>query len=770
MAVANVQLKIGIDGVDNASAAVNKAREALGKLAGQSKKTKDATEELAAAGGGAGGIDAQKIQQRTAAAGGAIAALTAAMGPAGAALAETGRAATALGASANLIPGPVGLAAAAVVGLVAGVYLLGKATSETAAKLQLLGNADTARLKDNLNLSVDSAIKLSQAFTDLRDSSLRPTDELLKSVADNADRLGKDGGEAAAKFVAALQGGPEALKSFQAEFGKLNGLVADQAELSRQIGLDPAALGIAKQLTVEEQTKADVSQGLLRIQKERLEVGRAEGELIRQVALESEAGSVAARLDAGRRKVAIEEQIAASQRLISDERSILALVQAETGARQQLADIMAVTASRADLLDATAAATADKQLRASILSEAGTARQLNAVRALNAFDALHGKTLDAKLQVERNILAAKVAQGDAAKLTAQQQAEASRAQEAAERRARAQASAAKRTAELQAAAKLREQFAADEIKDLESQAATRKDLENAAVVASAQANKAVQDGLDAVRIAKIALTQDPAVKAYLEQQQIQIVMARAVKAAEEDAAIGIAGAAQRKAAAIINAEAQTAAIQKREFERRRTEADAEDAKFREKVTGAIGLAGPAIAAAQKISGPGGLVGALAASVAQGQALVKSWNTAGGNTAGIIDAVGNVAAAVVESEKAQAAVMFLKETALAFASGATGDVAGAVGHGAAAATWALMGSGALGSTAGGSTAAGGGSTGGGFGEQQASQGQAGAATGGGGLTQIFNYNTPLVTRYEIGKTVAQATKAAALAGTASAKGA
>lgn len=431
--VANVRQTIEINGVDNASEAIKRAQSSLKGLGDQAKKTTDLTAKVDVA----KGIDATKVQSTTQRAGGAFAALAAALGPTGQAIAEVGRSATALGSTANILPGPLGLAAAAVVGLGAGIYALGKYTSESAAKLALLGNADTARLKDTLDLSVDAAVELSAAFDGLKDKALRPTDALLAQVAKNAESMGKDGGKAAAEFVKALEGGPDALQRFQAEYGKLNGLIADNTALAARLGLNAELLGLTKATTDEEARQAEVAQQLARIQLQRLELAKVQADLDRARGLAIDGATVADRVNADISARALQAKAQGIQRTIDLGRSELDQAAHEATLRNDAADALARLAGAADVADAKATATADKRARAHAQSEANTYRQIAATRALTEFDKAHAGVLAGKLITERATLQAKVYQAEAAQLAAKEakkQQGQQAAQEAASRR------------------------------------------------------------------------------------------------------------------------------------------------------------------------------------------------------------------------------------------------------------------------------------------------------------------------------------------------
>lgn len=168
------------------------------------------------------------------------------------------------------------------------------------------------------------------------------------------------------------------------------------------------------------------------------------------------------------------------------------------------------------------------------------------------------------------------------------------------------------------------------------------------------------------------------------------------------------------------------------------------------------IVGPAVAA---FTGEGGIGGALAEVVKQSSALAAQWKGEGVGADAIIGSVGAVASAVVEGEKEKAAILALTSAAQAAVFYATGQIPQAV---AATAAAALYGAAAGGLIGGGTPAATGG---GGFAAAPAVGGGGGFGGGGagGGTTTVINFNAPLGTPYEIGKSVAKAQKAASAGG-------
>lgn len=216
VAAARVDVTIGLRGEGDAAKSVAEVRGGLEKLGGTASK-----------------------------AGAASAGLASVLGGAVPEVAKLGQSFTAAAAAANLIPGPIGVAAAAVVAVAIGAFELNKHLSETAAKLANLGNAATEALADRLDLSVDATIKLQNALDDIP-LRLRPTAELLDVVRQRAESMGQDGGEAVAKFTAALGRGPEALKEFERQMGRLSAATDSLPDVAARLGLSDGALGIAK--------------------------------------------------------------------------------------------------------------------------------------------------------------------------------------------------------------------------------------------------------------------------------------------------------------------------------------------------------------------------------------------------------------------------------------------------------------------------------------------------------------------------------------------
>ena len=264
-AAARVETRIVLQGEGNAAKAVADVRRGLDGL--------DASAATAGKGAAAAGSAVEafaKAGTQTAQRGGAAFAGLAAVlgGSVVPELAKAGQSLTAAGAAANILPGPIGLAAAAVAALALGAFELKKHFDEVAAKVANLGSGGTRELAERLSLSVDEAIKLEQALGELP-AVLRPTEALLNVIRLRAESMGKEGGDAVAKFAEALAKGPEALKAFEQEFGRLSTVSAKLPDVTARLGLSREALGIATAVGNEAERAKQSAERTLVLDRER---------------------------------------------------------------------------------------------------------------------------------------------------------------------------------------------------------------------------------------------------------------------------------------------------------------------------------------------------------------------------------------------------------------------------------------------------------------------------------------------------------------------
>jgi len=279
---------------------------------------------------------------------------------------------------------------------------------------------------------------------------------------------------------------------------------------------------------------------------------------------------------------------------------------------------------------------------------------------------------------------------------------------------------------------------------------------------SAEGAKRVADAqiaaADQLRKARIAAAIDPSARADLQIADLRIEAERKVAQVRNDGLLDTeARAAKEKAIALDLATAITSA------EKAKKDALAETAKVqREALQKTIDTSADIVASAaqlvQSYQGEAGLGSALVETTKQIKAVSAGWNDNKNKASGVIGAVGNVAAAFVDGEREKAAILAVMEGAQAVASVAVGDIPGAIAHGAAAALYGSVAGGLIGGGASTAPSAGGG----GFAAGGATAGT-GEGGGGGPATTVINFNAPLGTSYEIGKSVVKAQKAAGASG-------
>jgi hypothetical protein len=359
-AAARVETKIVLQGEGNAAKAVADVRrelDAVGSAAGKAGKAAAATTSgLEAAAKTATGT----VQRSGAAFAGLAAVLGGSVVPE---VAKIGQSFTAAGSAANLLPGPIGLAATGVAALALGAFELAKHFAESAAKVKELGNAGTEALADRLKLSVDQAVKLQQSFEDLP-SALQPTDGLLEAVRARAESIGKDGGDAVQKFVDALGKGPAAVQDFEREFGRLAATSAKLPDVAQRLGLSTAALGVATGLATEADRAKVAAEQAVNLDRQR------QGLLSAAAALEAQIGSasLARTLQLEKQADSLRRQAGVFDSLVqraTDEANALQLVvdrqREATEAAAQRGRVADLVSAEIAVQEAQAAAQLDKQ-------------------------------------------------------------------------------------------------------------------------------------------------------------------------------------------------------------------------------------------------------------------------------------------------------------------------------------------------------------------------------------------------------------------------
>jgi hypothetical protein len=602
--------------------------------------------------------------------------------------------------------------------------------SQSAAKERLLVSGSAATLAADLKLGADGAVALSSAMADLGDRA-RPSNLLLKQVADNAKAMGAEPAAAVATFIAAWKDGPDAVRKVQAELGNLKVDFVSTADAAKLLGMDAVALGIEE---------ASTAQKRLNLELERSSQIRSEIEAQQRVV--AEATRIAASNTSGYYQT---EQIAQIQ--------ILQTMEAKKATADELArKAAAEIGATKDLAEFDESRNRQSQIAALRASLAGTQQEGQKMRLAS----LGQQQTDIEREIAL-ILGLQAAFGDQfakgkvealtlAKLQLDVQKKQILDAEAAAKRAAGQQAAAKAKAKRDAAAE-EQRKTIDEGYKAENELRAKLEADQALNVEKQLA------GQEAIRKARIAAAVDPAQRVGLEVEDIKARKIQELAAIEADARLTSDTKALLSAEVQMRAAADVGAAQVRANDAATASAKKLADEQRALAQSAIDLVAPAAQMAAAIGGPSGAGAAMAAAVQSAKALAGSWSSTESNASGIIGAVGNVAAAVVDGEKQKATVLGVMEAAQAIALAfVPGKQAEAAGHGAAALLYGGIATGLIG----GSSAAPASS---GFAEQATATTANGQATAGGGMTVVNNYNAPLGTRYEIGKSVAESAKAA-----------
>lgn len=556
MAVGNVSATITIKGQDQASAAINKASASAKALAANlDAAAKKGEKANASFSHGLPGLQGKHDS---------FTRLSAAAAGAGGAMAESVHGIALVDAAMRLLPGPIG-AAVAVIGALAGAtVLVSKHMSETSAKMRLLGTAATEDLAKGLELSTDEAIKLSQALTQLP-NGISPSIDLMNRVRANAESMGLEGADAVIALTEALAKGGDAAANFSAKFGDIGG-TAGTEQTAQLLGLSTELLGISKARTAESIKQEEAAAALKRIQALRLEQHEQEKQLAHAIGTDAEnRGKFAGMLAALDTKAAT-DRVAGLGARIAAEADVLREMQDQTAEQQkQIENTKAQSAllsSRTTLLEAQAKLlTGDAA--ASLRLEATTINQLDATRKLNAFDRDHRGALTDSVQAERNILQSKVLQAQASgeAIRSEQRTEAARKKADASRNAQRSKADAQR--KIEAADRKQEaidrafmagiELAPEFDNKLIAERLKLKSEEDKSLRSNAQAVEAHRDRVLGVYA---SIEADPARRALIEQQQIEIQLAKDLMAVKLDQAISDGQRATESAALQVAANQQ----------------------------------------------------------------------------------------------------------------------------------------------------------------------------------------------------------------------
>ena len=790
-AQASIRNTIVVQGVDNASDAINKVKASLKSLDGQVANTSKAMAKV---------DPAERIKETSGDVESALKGLSDFAGGAKEEVSKVGDAFGATEAVIRLIPGPLGLATAGVIALTAASVLLFQKWQTDSNKLNLLTDPQTRTLGESLGFGADETVKLQAALNGLA-TAARPPQAALEQVAANAEAIGGDPADAVAKFIAAWEKGPEAVRAMRAEIGVLTAGLVTLPDIAKDIGLDPQAIGLTQAVTAADDLKAALTDvQTIRAQydasvakandaeaKRRDFANRESADEIRQLARlrDSERANAAVikeRLDQAAEYARQQSVITTASKQTQDVIKRTADIQQDADLLAQLAGNKKVASGiRLDALDEKRATLLAQQ--AALLktqAEAGSDLVADAVRLLG-------------LEIQRTDIAAKAIK-DA---------------EAAERKAKAKEAASKanarRAKELAEANKLaegrvrlavetaeREAKAFDDLVDREQAAndARAKAADSAAdailrtQLLELEGNAKIQDALgrsavaadlrqqadDKRRDAEIAAI-ERSIAARRKEAQDRSTGIRADLSPDEQVAEAQRAATElanieRERIALIDAAEIAAAEARREREgAERAEELRKIAEQGQKVAGAIRSASASL---QQFGGGAGKVGNALDAVAGGvTAVTTNWDALDKAAPGVIGAVGGVATAFVDGEKQKAAILAVMEGANAVASFAAGDYVGAAGHAVAAGLYAGVAGGVIGGASGSavpSTSAAPALTGGGAGN--------GGTNGGNGnqpVTQVVNFTGLFATKQQVGRAMQESQRSLKKTGLATVRG-
>lgn len=174
----------------------------------------------------------------------------------------------------TVLPGPAGIAVAAIAGITTVLILQAKATREAGAKIREAFGPDAVdginRVRDGLDLSAEAIIEAKQA-ADLAGKSSKQLEAELASVVHRAEAMGTDGSAAVIQFAKSLASGvgpaaklKQLAKQIRIEFSQLQfakgapaHLQASQAEVEN----NEALLDLRKKQAAQEKVLADFAHG-----------------------------------------------------------------------------------------------------------------------------------------------------------------------------------------------------------------------------------------------------------------------------------------------------------------------------------------------------------------------------------------------------------------------------------------------------------------------------------------------------------------------------
>lgn len=771
-AQARVEQRVIITGVDDASAAIKKVRDSLAGMDKQAIKTQQSLADV---------DPSKKIRETSGDVESALKGMSDFAGGASQEVSKVGDAFGAVEAVTRLIPGPLGLIVTGITAAGVATALLFNLWKQNEAKLSLLTDPQTRTLGESLGFSADQTVKLQSALDSLT-TSARPPQAALAQVAANAEAIGGDPADAVAKFIGAWERGPDAVKALRTEIGDVTVALQQLPDVAKSLGLNPVKLGLTESVSKTQELKNTLEE----IRETRSKISTLEAK-IEQAVNATEKGTVAQRLAAmdqlqiiresaeaeierGREVLALDEKLAERRAqdlaLSKDAQDVLR----QTAQNQQDADLLAQLAGdkkvassirldaldekRADLLAQQAKLLADQ-------SATGNGLVADALRLLN-------------IEIQRTDIAAKsIKDADAAEKKAKAKEAASKAKAKRDKELAEANKIAEGRVRLAIEAADKEAKAFDEMVDKEQKgndlrAKNGKDLSDAILarqLLELEGNAAIQDALG--NSAKAA---DLRQKADDKRRDAEIAKIEEVIAAKRkeagDIGVGTADIEVEKEELIAAIDIEyKKAKDKRDQEQR----DKELEKIAEHGRDIAQVLASASGTLSGFGGKAGKVGQALGSIGVGvNAVTSNWGDLKGAAPGVINAVGGVATAFVDSEKSKAVVLALMEGAHAVASFATGDYVGAASHGVAAALYAGVAGGVIGGASG--------STGPGASSAPALGGGGGGATGtgggtgtGGALVQNVTFTGLFATKQQVGKAMQETSRSLRKTGLQTVKG-
>lgn len=728
-----IELTVAINGINNASGAVKSVQGDLKGLAQDTDSAGGSAWNLGELlGEGSKGVSGKAEK--------GLKGIAKFAGPAQSVLNGLGEQAEGFGKIMEVLPGPVGLATLATVGLGVAAKKAYDYFSQMQAATKLLDTERSASLKESLGLDADAAREVATALEGLRGRALQPTEATLREVANNAKSLGRDPKDAVLKFTEAWAGGADALKKFEAEQGRLSTVhIVSDAEFARVAGLRTELLGLA----ADEKSEADKNKlRIAEIQQLQAAADAAKADAARQL-----------RTDFARENDNRREQIREIAAI--EQQSFQARIAAKTAELRSSEQLARLQAQAKQVEEARGI---DDQLRESRIAAAGTKKEAHHLRvqgllaeqerlnrAMLFLEAARVGVIDEEidkqlklLEVAKNQAAAGIRDDrKAGKDEAKQAAEQARARVDAEVAARLRLRQAELdgASEFEATTKRRlELVAMQEAADVraattaqttakgrlalvsaahQEAANKRLQIEKEAAKGLADAENEVLDTMrrnaqreadiyDQARTAQQAAAQSHtttvAMRLRAQGKDLEAAQAEFMQAQADNAsALDRIETDRQKRLADTGISAIDVANIEAEAAAKRMQANEELEQSGIQLTDAIErqaqkqreqIAGAANSVSQAAMMAGGAVGRGMSTAANAVAkMAQSWKGLASAAPDMISAAGGVAASFVSGEKTKAGIMAITETAASVAAFADANIAGGVGHATAAALYA-----------------------------------------------------------------------------------